>query len=212
MLARCRRPAAKEITSEIYSFVTVKVRRLGLYRKIKDSLLNQAQWSRQSTQAGKRASQPMDSSQSLQDARILYPSADFVAPVRTVVPRPSPAGFLLGAVCAGLLVLTAAGASLVLSRSFADAQTPWTDQFSLDRLPSLSLSSDTAPHGRPDGAARLSPSLCKGHFLVDLGGFSEACWVNRSATAAARPRIALVGTRTAMTSRRCFSSSIAAIR
>src|ERR1700674_4098108 len=44
----------KEIRNEIYSFVTVKVRRLGLYRKIKDSLLNQAQWSRQSTQAGKR--------------------------------------------------------------------------------------------------------------------------------------------------------------
>jgi len=85
----------------------------------------------------------------------LYPSADFVAPVRTVVPRPSPAGFLLGAGCAALLVLTVAGASLVLSRSFADARTPWADQFSLDRLPSLSLSSDTVPRGRPDGAARL---------------------------------------------------------
>jgi hypothetical protein len=156
MLALGIRSAAQEIRNEIYSFVTVKVRRPGLYRKINDSLLIKAQWSRQSTHAGKRASQPMDSSQSLQDARIFHPSADFVAPVRTMVPRPSPAGFLLGAGCAALLVLTAAGASLVLSRSFVDARTPAVGQFNLDRLPPSSLSLDTldaVPQGRPDGAA-----------------------------------------------------------
>jgi hypothetical protein len=94
----------------------------------------------------------MDSSQSLEDARIFYPSTDFVAPVRTMAPCPSAAGFLLGAGCAAFLVLTVAGASLVLSRSFADVRTPEVGPFSLDRLPSPSLSSDTAHHGRPDAA------------------------------------------------------------
>src|ERR1700693_538542 len=44
----------KEIRNEIYSFVTVKVRRLGLYRKIKDSLITRlnGRVSRQGRQKG----------------------------------------------------------------------------------------------------------------------------------------------------------------
>jgi hypothetical protein len=50
-----------------------------------------------------------------------------------------------------MLVLTAAGGSLVLSRAFTDAWMPEAGEFNLYRLPPLSLTLDVPPYARPDG-------------------------------------------------------------
>jgi hypothetical protein len=50
-----------------------------------------------------------------------------------------------------MLVLTAAGGSLVLSRAFTDAWMPQAGEFNLHRLPPPSLSLDVPPYTGPDG-------------------------------------------------------------
>jgi hypothetical protein len=69
----------------------------------------------------------------------LITGEDFIAPIRSVAQRHSPAGFLLGAGTAALLVLSLAGGGLFLSRSFADPTGPSFEQFDLSPMPSLSL-------------------------------------------------------------------------
>jgi len=51
-----------------------------------------------------------------------------------------------------MLVMTAAGGSLVLARAFTDAWTPQVGEFNLHRLPPPSLSLDVPPHKGPDGS------------------------------------------------------------
>jgi hypothetical protein len=80
----------------------------------------------------------MRSSQASTGSGAVIADEDFVAPIRAVAPRPSPAGFLLGAGSAALLVLSLAGGSLVLSRSFVDPTAPSFEEFGLSAMPSLS--------------------------------------------------------------------------
>ena len=83
----------------------------------------------------------MSSSQSLTCAVTLPCRDDFVAPVRIVAARRSPAGFLLGAGLAALFVFGLAGGTLFLSRSFVYQAAAPVDQIGFGRLspPALSL-------------------------------------------------------------------------
>jgi len=81
----------------------------------------------------------MTSSQASTGSDAFIVDEDFVAPIRVVAARPSSAGFLLGAGSAALLVLSLAGGSLFLSRSFVDPTAPSFEQFGLSPMPSLPL-------------------------------------------------------------------------
>jgi hypothetical protein len=83
----------------------------------------------------------MNSSQSLTCAGTSSCRDDFVAPVRIVAARPSPAGFLLGAGLAALFVFGLAGGTLFLSRSFVDQAAAPVGPMGFGRLnpPVLSL-------------------------------------------------------------------------
>ena len=76
----------------------------------------------------------MNSSQSLRCAGTLPCREDFVAPVRIVAARPSPAGFLLGSGLAALFVFGLAGGTLFLSRSLVDQAAVPIGQMSFSRL------------------------------------------------------------------------------
>ena len=72
---------------------------------------------------------------------------DFVAPVRIMAARRSPAGFLLGAGLAALF----AGGTLFLSRSFVDQTAPPLDQIGFGRLSPPALSLDIGREVRSGG-------------------------------------------------------------
>ena len=76
---------------------------------------------------------------------------DLVAPVRTLAPRQSPAGFLLGAACAATLVLGATLGTMFLSQRFL-APMPPTSGLGFSRLTTPSLSLDLGRESRTDGA------------------------------------------------------------
>ena len=92
----------------------------------------------------------MSSSQSLTCAVTLPCRDDFVAPVRIVAARRSPAGFLLGAGLAALFVFGLAGGTLFLSRSFVDQAAP-VDQIGFGRLSPSALSLDIGREVRSGG-------------------------------------------------------------
>lgn len=93
----------------------------------------------------------MSSSQSLTCAGTLPCRDDFVAPVRIVTERYSPAGFLLGAGLAALFVFGVAGGTLFLSRSLVDQAATPVDQIGFGRLSPPALSLDIGREVRSGG-------------------------------------------------------------